>query len=180
MLDQFNEIANKLKMGDRRAGELIFDHFSPQIFRFFMVRTLNRETAQDLTQEVFLKVIDKIQTFNGALGSFSGWLWQIAKNTAKDYYRKKKPVPLSDEILAIKERSDFLNRRNDPTPAIKMAEITDLVKGLSEEEQEVFTLHYLSDLPYRDISRATGRSESSLRVLIHRVNKKIRNLIKKS
>jgi RNA polymerase sigma-70 factor (ECF subfamily) len=176
MIDRFNKLAHRLKDGDRQAGEEIFDYFSRQIYRFFVVKTSNRETAEDLTQEVFLKAIDKIETFNENLGSFSGWLWQIAKNTVKDYYRKKKTVFLSDFVLKNKENSDFLAGKNDGQSEQRMAEILDLVKDLNEEEQEVFSLHYLSDLSYREISNTLGKSESSLRVLVHRVNKKIRKI----
>lgn len=90
MLDKFNQLAERLKKGDHQAAEAIFNNFSAPIFRFFLIRTSSRETAEDLTQEVFLKLVNKIGTFNENLGSFSGWLWQIAKNTVKDYYRKKK------------------------------------------------------------------------------------------
>lgn len=176
--DPFNLLARRLKRGNRQAGAKIFDHFSPQIFRFFLVRTFNRDIAQDLTQEVFLKVIAKIKTFDERLGSFSGWIWQITKNTAKDYWRKKKAIPLSDEMLKYKENKDFLDGKNSPELKIKIDEILDLIKDLNEQEQEVFSLHYLSDLPYRTISRMLKKSESSLRVLVHRVNKKIRKIIK--
>lgn len=175
--DPFNKLAGRLKKGDRAAGAQIFDYFSPQIFRFFMVRIFNREVAQDLTQEVFLKVVAKIKTFDERLGSFSGWIWQIAKNTAKDYWRKKKAVPLSDELLKYQESKDFLDGKNSPELKIKVDEIFDLVKGFSDEEQEVFALRYLSDLPYRAISRMLKKSESSLRVLVHRVNKKLRKIV---
>ena len=176
MTDRFNKLAHRLKEGERKAGEEIFDYFAPQFFRFFLVRTGNRETAEDLTQEIFLKVIDKIGTYNEDLGSFSGWIWQIAKNNVKDYYRKKKTVALSDFVLQNKENSDFLKGKNDPKTELKMTEMLDLIKDLNEEEQEVFSLRYLSDLSYRDISKTTKKSESSLRVLVHRVNKKIRKL----
>ncbi|MFH0852201.1 MAG: RNA polymerase sigma factor [bacterium] len=177
MSDKFNKLARELKNGDRRAGEQIFGSFSAPIFRFFLVKTSSRETAEDLTQEVFLKLIDKIDTFDENLGSFSGWFWQIAKNTVKDYYRKKKSFPLSDMALQAKEKNDYAEQKNDLRNEIKMTEILELIKELNEDEQEVFSLHYLSDLAYRDISRALGRSESSLRVLVHRINKKIRKLL---
>ncbi|OGZ33474.1 MAG: hypothetical protein A2Y98_03035 [Candidatus Portnoybacteria bacterium RBG_19FT_COMBO_36_7] len=176
MTDRFNKLARRLRKGDRRAGEEIFNNFSRQIFRFFMVRTGSRETAEDLTQEVFLKLIDKIKTFNESLGSFSGWFWQIAKNSVKDYYRKKKAVALSDMLMKNKENSDFLEGKNDPKAALKIEEIKDLIKDLKEEEQEVFSLRYLSDMSYRQIAKIMRKSETSLRVLAHRVNKRIRKV----
>jgi len=177
MDDKFNHLAHLLKQGDHRAGEQIFDNFSRPIYRYFLVKTMSKETAEDLTQDVFVKVIDKIESFNETLGSFSGWIWQVAKNTVKDYYRKKKTIPLSDYALIEKERENFLSGTKDAGNNLKMSEVSELIKDFNEDEQEVFSLHYLSDLPYRDISKVLGKSESSLRVLVHRINKKIRRII---
>jgi len=176
-VDRFNKLAQQLKQGDRKAGEALFDHFSAPIFRFFLVKTASRETAEDLAQDVFLKLIDKINTFDENLGSFSGWLWQIAKNRVKDYYRKKKSLPLSPTALLSKEKKDFLDGKAEFGTRLDINEILDLIEDFSEEEQEVFSLHYLSDLPYREISKTLGKSESSLRVLVHRVNKKIKEIM---
>lgn len=178
MVDSFNKVAYQLKTGNRQAGELIFGNYSKPIYRFFLVKTFSRETAEDLMQDVFVKVIDKIGTFDENLGSFSGWLWQIAKNTIKDYYRKKKAIPLSDAAILDKERKEFLEGKNDLVNGYDVDEISEALKNFTEEEQEVFSLHYLSDLPYRTISKALGKSESSLRVAVYRINKKLKKTIK--
>lgn len=177
MSDKFNNLAKLLKQGNRRAGEEIFDYFSPQIYRFFVVRTLSKETAEDLIQEAFLKLISHIDSFNEELGPFSAWFWQIVRNTAKDYYRKKKALPLSDEILRQKEQRDFAEGKGDPETGQRLAEINELLKTFDEEEQEIFSLRYLSGLSYREISHQTGKSEVALRVSIHRLNQKIRKLL---
>jgi RNA polymerase sigma-70 factor (ECF subfamily) len=177
MTDKFNKLASRLKNGDRRAAEKIFDYFSPQIFRYFVVRIRNRETAEDLTQEVFLKLVEKIRTFDENLGAFSGWFWQVAKNTVKDYYRKSKSFPLSDLMLQSKEKKDFLEGQGKLADEIKIKEILEMIKEFDEEEQEVFSLHYLSDLSYKEMAKALGKSEGALRVCVHRINQKIKRMI---
>ena len=60
---------------------------------------------------------------------------------------------------------------------MRKKEIFEIVKKLNEDEQEVFSLYFLSDLSYREISKITEKSESSLRVLVHRMLQKIKKVI---
>jgi len=173
--DHCNQWACDLKNGDSLAGKKIFEHFSPKIYRFFIRKSHNREIAEDLTQEVFLKVVNKIDSFDENLGSFSGWVWQIAKNTAKDYYRQKKPLPfsnLADDGLNIADPKNILPQNAE------LEEILQKVKNLNPEEQNVFNLRYLHNFSYREISRMTNKSEISLRVLMHRVIDKLQKLFR--
>ena len=172
----FNKIASKLKQGDQRAGEEIFNYFNPKIFRYFMIRLADRETAQDLSQDVFLKLVGKIDSFNADLGNFSAWFWQIAKNTLIDYYRKKKTIAFAN-LDAV---SPYLaDKKQGPGPAEKerLKEIMEVIGKFSEKEQEMFSLRHLSGLSYKELSKMTGQSEGSLRVLLHRINQKIRKAI---
>jgi len=172
---QFNDFANKLKKGEKSAGNEIYNYFFPKFFRFFLTRTLHRESAEDLTQETFLKIVDNIDSFDEKKGNFSSWIWQIAKNNAKDYYRKKGRGEISvAEFMGKYDISENTGLSlNDKFDAEK---IINSIKDFSEDEQEIFSLHYLSDLPYKEISKITGKPEGHLRDLIHRVNEKIKHL----
>ncbi len=167
----FNKEAEKLMQGDQRAGEEIFNHFQPQIFRYFMIRLANREAAEDLSQDVFLKLVGKIGTFNADLGNFSAWFWQIARNSLIDYYRQKKTVTFAN----LDSVSLYLaDEKQNPAKNDKLGEVMKLVGELNEEEREIFSLRHLSELSYKELSETTGKSEGSLRVLLHRINQKIR------
>lgn len=169
---EFNKLANRLKGGDEEAAEEIFNYFSKIIFRFFMARTSNRNVSEDLTQDVFLKVIAKIDTFDENLGNFTAWIWQIARNSLIDYFRSKKEVlvdDLFDESVIFREEDKIKENLEE---RIKIEKILQEVKKFSEAEQEIFSLHYISDLSYREISAMTGKTEGTLRVIVHRVIKK--------
>lgn len=171
-------LAEKLSQGDQRAAEEIFNYFSPKIFRFFMVRLPNRDIAEDLTQEVFAKVVSKIETFKSNLGNFSAWIWQIARNTLTDHFREKKSIPFSSLnpalIDSIREKRSFVEKMAKDS---QIREIIKLTQNFSEEEQEIFSLHYLSDVSYKELSKMTNKSEEALRIAVHRINKKIRETI---
>lgn len=169
---KFNRLANLLKCGDKTAAAELFDYFNPKLFSFFITRTLHRETAEDLTQEVFLKLINHIDTFSEKKGDFLAWIWQIARNTAKDYYRKNSKKEIN--VATFIGKYESFDDRNELENKIRAEEVMKLVRDFSEEEQEIFSMYYLSDLPYKEISRIIGKPEGSLRVLIHRINQKIK------
>ncbi len=173
-----NEIARKLREGNQGAGEEIFNYFSPKFFGFFMVRISHRETAEDLTQSVFLKLVKKISTFDEKAGNFSSWFWQIARNTLTDHYRRQKPVLLSDTELenqAISETKE--SPFNDLMEKEKIKEIIKATEKMNKEEQEIFSLHYLSGVSYRELSETLNKPEPTLRVAVHRINQKIKKVV---
>lgn len=169
--DDFNELALRIKKGDGKAGEKVFDTFAPPFFRFFVQRTGIRAVAEDLVQDVFVKLVRRIDTFDPALGNFTPWFWQIARNALNDYFRQKKTFSLSEideeqgETIAI---DDSLDNKG------LVAEIMDKVREFSEEEQELFSLRYVQGLSYREIAGITGKTEVSLRVAAHRIVKKLK------
>ncbi len=168
--DQFNAQAEKFQKGDIHSAEKIFDHFSKPIYAFFMARIRHKETAQDLTQEVFLKVIKNIDQFDRESGDFTAWIWQIARNSAIDYFRLKKPSHLAD---LPDEGVNIVEEHAKSDESAKVREIMDIIESFSVEERELFELHFVADMSYTDLARATGKTESALRVAIYRLRKKL-------
>jgi RNA polymerase sigma factor (sigma-70 family) len=172
--EHFKTMATRLKRGDIGAGDEAFTYFSPLLYRFFLTRTTNRTAAEDLTQDVFFKIISKIDTFDDERGNFPGWIWQIARNTLIDHFREKKTIAFADAgegIEAIGAAVDDTDQR------MKVQAIMEAVGRLSDEEQELFSLRYVSDVSYKDMSGMLGRSEPALRVALHRLNKKVKDII---
>ncbi len=171
--DDFNALALRLKKGDVKAGEIIFNKFAPLFFGFFVQRVGVRSVAEDLIQDVFVKLVGRIETFNPESGNFTSWFWQIARNTLNDYFREKKNVLLSEVDEEQREEfevDDFLDTKEF------VSEILETVKEFSEEEKELFSLRYLQGLSYREIALIMDKTEVSLRVSAHRIIKKIKEI----
>lgn len=168
--DPFNDQAEVLQKGDTGSAEKIFDHFSGPIYAFFMARIRHKETAQDLTQEVFLKVIKSIDQFDRKSGDFTSWIWQIARNLAIDHFRHKKPFYLADMP---DEGANISEERAQSDETAKVREIMTIVESFPIEEQELFQYHFVADMSYTELARVTGKTESALRVAIHRLRKKL-------
>lgn len=171
---QFKTMASRLKQGDADAGNEAFTYFSPLLYRFFLTRTAHRDLAEDLTQDVFFKIISKIDSFDEEKGNFPGWVWQIARNTLIDYFREKKDVAFVDAGEGIENISIATI---DVDHQMRVRTIMDSVRQLSDDEQELFSLRYISDVSYKEMSGMLGRTESALRVAVNRLNKKVKHII---
>lgn len=167
--DKFNKLARDLKLGSTSAGQRIFDRWSKPIFKYIFVRTGMRHVAEDLTQDVFLKIINKIDTFDEEKGMFTQWIWGIVKNVLVDYYREKER--LHGELP---ENAEIINEKDSPLMRAEMREILEIISHFSSEEREIFHLHYFSDVSYEELSKLTGKSKGALRVIVHRLREKIK------
>jgi len=171
-----NHLAERLKKGDQSAGEEIFNHFSTPMYRYFLARTNQKETAQDLTQECFARLLKHINQFEAEQGNFDSWFWRIARNLLIDTYRQKKPVQ-SLEVMQ-EYGMDIVDPVDHILPQVELKRVLGLIKTLPDEEQELFNLHFIADVSYTVLAETTGKTEANLRVIIHRIKKKIIELSK--
>ncbi|MBI5732752.1 RNA polymerase sigma factor [Candidatus Jorgensenbacteria bacterium] len=177
-----NRMAIRMRKGDERAARVIYDTLVQKVFGFCMNRVRERRTAEDITQEIFLKLVNKIDVFDEKRGSFLSWFWQLARNTVIDYIRSMKNASYSfsdlpegniPEEIAEEQDESFLDIKEE------LRIVREFVSSLGSEEQEIFELKFVSDLPYRDISTITGKNEGALRVTVNRLRSKIKQHIKK-
>lgn len=165
-----------MQKGDRRAAEALYGELSAKVFGFCMNRVGKREIAEDLTQDIFLKLVSHIESFDSARGDFTVWFWQLSRNVVIDFYRRTKELTFSDigDGENIAELAIFDPRKN--FEAKNTADIArTFIVTLTEEEQELFRLRFVADLPYGDIANMTGKSEGSLRVATSRIRKKVKD-----
>jgi len=175
--DPLTTLAVRMKKGDRKAAAALYDELSPKVYGFFFTRTGRRETAEDLSQDMFLKLVEKVDSFDETRGRFVVWFWQVARNLLVDYYREKKEVAFSAfeesqvEAMSITEAPDLDGR-------LGYRKVQHLVKSLSEEEKELFELRFVAEMPYREVSEIMGKSEIALRVAASRIKGRIKKELK--
>jgi RNA polymerase sigma-70 factor (ECF subfamily) len=137
-------LVQRIKIGDRRAAEKLIDGHYERVYAILCGFCRNRETAEDLTQETFLKAWQSIHRFAG-LSRISTWLYRIAYNAFIDWRRKQKSVQTFDELLH--EQSEE-KQFDDVTEKLLQS-----VRNLPEIQREVILLHYQNDLNYGEIAK---------------------------
>lgn len=172
--DKFTKLALKAQKGDITAASKLYEELFGKVFGFCMNRVANREASEDITQEIFLKLVDKLKSFDPSRGGFLSWFWQLSRNTITDYHRRQKDIKFSEvgdnAIENLKPVSPHLSLDNK----LSLEKIRDFMKTLSEDDQQVFELHFIANHKYKEISEILGKSEGALRVAVGRLKQKIR------
>ena len=154
-----------------------------KIYRFVFFRVgNNREVAEDLTSEIFLRALEYFENYNSAK-SQSAWLLTIAKNCLVDYYKKQK---YNLSLEAAREDDEDFNKvdklflpiaKENFTKAGLNFEITEKLTILSENDREIVTFHYLYGYSYLEIAQLLNMSETAVKVAAHRALKKMQTII---
>jgi RNA polymerase sigma-70 factor (ECF subfamily) len=168
----------RARSGDRFAMSELIGMFREDIYRMVYYRTGNRMDAEDLTQEIFLKVFDNLKALKDT-GMFRPWLYRIAVNRVNDYHRRKKFLSF---FVPASEREDGpemedVEQANDNVldQVIKKEfwhQVSAFMHKLSKLEREVFQLRFMDHLGIAEISAVLDRGESTVKTHLYRAVKK--------
>ena len=161
--DKLKEIIEGCLRNNRRSQEELFKLFYGKMLPVCMRYMPDRDSAQEVLQEGFIKVFEKLAAFDYK-GSFEGWIRRIIANTAIDAIRKSKKDPyLTDND------NDFKLGASDPMVEREDLEFTDLkaeiameaIQKLSPAYRAVFNLFVLEDYSHKEIAELLGISEGT-------------------
>lgn len=151
------------KDGKRRSQHEMFKLFYGKMLSVCMRYTKDRDTAEDVLQNGFIKVFDKLDAFDGS-GSFEGWMRRIMANTAIDAIRKSKKAPLlSDDDSRFKEDSiDHLVESEEVSFTNIKAELAmEAISKLSPAYKAVFNLYVFEGYKHKEIAEILDISEGT-------------------
>lgn len=167
MLDAIHaETIKSAREGGKADISLLYEHYHPAIFRFLFYRLGDRQGAEDLTMEVFLRMIRFLPGYRLQGGSFEAWLFQIARNLAIDHFRSRQSRPhvqLSETIVA-----------GDPAPdeaAEHLWNSENLRRALAtigDDQRDVIILRIILGIPIAQVAQALHKSEDSIKALQRR------------
>lgn len=179
-LEDSNLIQQYLK-GDGKSLEILVKKYLKPIYGFAYRNVGNSEEAEDITQEVFVKVWKNIKKFDQKK-NFKPWIFQIAKNTSIDFLRKKKAVPFSrfenekgQNSLAENIVAKPLNLIENFSDKKVLAEALQL---LSNKEQKIISLRHTDGMSFREIAEVYGESINTIKSRYRRTLKALRKNIK--
>jgi RNA polymerase sigma-70 factor (ECF subfamily) len=157
-------------------GEL-YDKYFQKIYTFIFYRVRTREEAEDLTAQVFLKALEKIDQFRWRGVSFVAWLFKIAANLVADHYRAKKgqEVPLEEDC----SKSKVLEQSPEEyvLDQLDLEKIKDLIARLTQEQQQVVILRFLIGLSLKEVGEIMGKNTGAIKALQYRALCNLKELI---
>ncbi len=150
------------------AFAAIYDHYYPRIFNYVMVRLGDPDAANDVTAQVFEKVLNTLDSYRPDRGEFGGWIFVIARNEVNSYRRAAK----RRRWLPLARIDDLPGHEPGPETVTAMREehtrLLAAVGTLAAHEQEILALKFGAELTNRQIAQLVGRTQSNIGVIVHR------------
>jgi RNA polymerase sigma-70 factor (ECF subfamily) len=156
---------------DPKAFEAHYDAYVRKIYTYIYYRTQHRETAEDLTSLVFLKALDKLAGFDASRGSFSAWIYGIARNALIDHYRSTRDTVDIDDVWDLRSDDDVLR---DVEARERIGKLQPYLQALPKDQRELLILRLWDGLSYAEIAEITGRSEDACKMAFSRTVARLR------
>ena len=157
-MTELNEekVVLRCQRGEREGFELLLTKYQNPLFGFIRGMIRDRSLAEDLLQELFLRVIKGIKKLKSP-ASFKSWLYKIATNLCKDSLRKKRPVSLSVKVGDEIELQDYMTAQENPPEEIVdrhlfQEKVQVVIESLPLEQREVLLLRIYSGLSFKEIA----------------------------
>ncbi len=160
------ELVERSKKGEAEAFGELYESMVGRIYRYIFYKVGEVEAAEDLTQEVFVRVYRKLRQFRG--GSFWAWVYTVAKNLVTDYYRKQKP-----EV----ELEEWHDKTDGGEEKLEELELRRWLNKLPKKYREVVEWRYIMDESIAETAKMLKMSESGVKVTAHRAIKKLKEMM---
>jgi RNA polymerase sigma-70 factor (ECF subfamily) len=166
--------------GDEAACAALYDRHYDAVYRYCFYRVADAEVAQDLTAEVFVRMVEKLETFQVRGRPLLAWLYTIARNLIYDLHRengKRQQVPLDEEAQRLPDADIDLARHVDGRIAAER--LAAAMEHLTEEQRQVIMLKFMEDLDNARVARLLGKTEGAVKSLQHRALGALRRVLQR-
>ncbi|OGH88215.1 MAG: hypothetical protein A3J93_00545 [Candidatus Magasanikbacteria bacterium RIFOXYC2_FULL_42_28] len=161
-IEQELSLVAQAQNGNRAALGSLWDVITPKLYGYLINTLRDSHLAEDILQNTWLKATGSISKFKPQGVRFSAWLFAIAKNECRQHWRAQKFDEPITENLADNLRD---NTREDITEKLYLESV---LRRLSEDEQELLRLRYISGFSFKEIAKILNISAITARVRIHR------------
>ncbi len=161
------DLVTRAQGGDVDAIGMLYDQHYESIFRYLWLRVNDLKLAEDLTGDVFMRMLSALPRYQPMGMPFRAWLYRIAHNLLVDHWRKPgncEPIPLDlieeqtdDGDLSLKVERNFL-----------VAHVSRAMTQLEPNQHEVIVLRFVMGLSLQEVARAVGKTEGAVKSLQHR------------
>ena len=160
-----------VKGGDLQQASVLFDRHHKRIFNFLARMTMDRELAQDLTQNVFLRMIKYRKSYREG-NRFQSWIYQVARNVFSDHYQAHKQ---KSDFVDVEKMSDIVIDHEEGAEQHEREKILHRSLALlNEEQRELLVLTRFQQMKYEDVAVIMETTVANIKVKVHRAIAKLR------
>ena len=168
------QLMQKVKEGDLDSLAPLFEKYHVKLYNFFLRLTFNKDISNDLTQNVFRRIISYRESYDNQW-KFKSWMYQIARNVHLKYYQQNKLIKSDFQVV---EQIEHENKSaiEEMDFETKKKTLYEALNQLNPEQREIIELSRFQGLKYQEISAITGSSITAIKVKVHRAIHKLREL----
>ncbi len=183
-MEQDLELLKRCLTGDDSAWEALVRVHTRKIYNLCYRFTGRTQDAEDLTQEIFIKIFQTLKSFDAAQGAFTTWLNRVARNHLVDHYRRTKhdraTSSIEEELGVIEEKP---SAEVEPVGQLELRERRELLQvgldKLSPDLREAVVLRDLHDLDYQEIAQVLGVPSGTVKSRINRGRLELARVLKR-
>jgi RNA polymerase sigma-70 factor (ECF subfamily) len=171
-----NELISKVLSGDQQAYAGLVNRYQNYVFTLALRFTKNREDAEEVSQDIFIKAYRALADFRGA-SKFSTWLYTIVNTTCITFLRKKRLEVHSldnEKVFELADSQDSGMRANLVEQKSRLAMVNNAIKMLSIDDAEVITLFYKGEQTLEEIAQILGIEANTVKVRLHRARTRLK------
>lgn len=171
------QIIERAIRGEKQAFGLLFEKYSPAIYKYLLIRLGSHDEAEDMTETVFIKAWESLPTLKKSDKNlfFRAWLYRIAHNSFVDFIRMHKVEVSIDAILELQDKD------RKPETVLEdqenSLELLNAVKLLDEKSKQTIINRFIAGLSTKETSRVMGLSEGNVRIIQYRALKKLNGIL---
>ena len=169
------ELVQRAQALEDSALASLYSTFYPRIYSYAFLHLGDVQTAEDLTSEVMLKVMESIKKYRFKGLPFSAWVFRIARNKLIDLHRRRKrrgEIDLTQPLATMQASPQVMAER-----ALDRGQIQLALKHLTEEQRQVIVLKFVEGFDNASVARVLGRSEGAIKSLQHRALNSLRRIM---
>ena len=161
-----------------KSANALISHYFDEIYGYVFKRASSEEIAMDITQEIFINMLQSIDNYDKAKSSFRTWLYLITKRRIADYYRSKdyqedRLVELDDDATG-----RLVSKLENAQNVVELGEINDFVEGLDSKSREIFKLKVFEGCTFSGISQMINMPESTVKASFYATQRLIKEEFK--
>ncbi len=178
MLDE-KELVRRAKVGDASALSALYELYFDRVYRFVMMRVGNHHDAEDLTEEVFIRVLQSISRYDETGAPLSAWIFRIARNQVIDLYRRRGRRDDSPLDEAFNVQSPGGNPYDQVELLSDIAGLTRAMAALTVAQRDVITMRFGAGLSVAETAEALKKKEGTIKALQHNAIASLRRFLGK-
>jgi RNA polymerase sigma-70 factor (ECF subfamily) len=167
-------IMDRFKDGHLPELAVLFDRYHIRLYNFFLRLTMDKAISEDLTQNVFYRIIKYKHTYDSNGFTFKSWIYRLARNIYVDHCKQQKKI--NEQFKKLDDEHENISINHQSRNEEEFERLSLALQQLQPEHRELIMLNRFSGLKYEEISAMQGKSALSIRVQVHRAIKHLRKI----